>query len=738
MPSTSTSALSRAHPACSPRRVSTAPADASMAGRHAAQRSGMPDGSSWSRNRWHRSASSCLADRRRHLAETTQRPEETPVRRLGPAHVAAPPPPVGPQRVEPPVVADPVAGIPLDRVASEIAERRPRVEEAGRRRRRPRRPPARRSVLGKRERGGEASASLGVRCRQHRGREARGHVDRLVAHDRQRTDRAVGRCRRLPAIAVRGAAIRVRPCSDSASTKAKNVALVAATVFVIGAIAAIWIMKTIVQKVLVAVAADHAGLRRLVATRVAPGMRRAGPGEHRRSITGATVPTDASPTSTDVRARCRLDAASRCRSARHDVHVLRCRRDDPVTASPGDDPAATARRPGCRSWASSGRRWPPSPARRPWPTPRCGGYRRSCRRSRPRSAPRPRSSPRPRRERVRRPVDAGRRRPSRSRPRTARDGRVARPRVGVVAHRPRRDRSRRSPSPSSCSCWACRNYTVAGHTWISHRVAYRWRARSFGIFEMSWALALLVGAPIVAVLINQFGWRGPFVALAIAPRSPPSSSPGSSRRRPRPIGRHARPAASSDVGDDEHPDGALSDLHRRPPLTATAWLVVSGSALMALAGISVFVISGSWLDDAFGVSTSGIGVVAMGLGAVELIASSEHRRVRRPASASCAARSPGSARSSSGWRSWSSPATEMAVGVVGLLVFLLGFEYGFVTSLSLTSEAMPEARGATLAIGNAVGTLARGGGTIVSGVLYGAFGIGGHRRPCPAAPPRHR
>ena len=58
-------------------------------------------------------------------------------------------------------------------------------------------------------------------------------------------------------------------------------------------------------------------------------------------------------------------------------------------------------------------------------------------------------------------------------------------------------------------------------------------------------------------------------------------------------------------------------------------------------------------------------------------------------------------------------------------MFLLGFEYGFVTSLSLTSEAMPEARGATLAIGNAVGTLARGGGTILSGVLYGAFGIGG-------------
>ena len=36
------------------------------------------------------------------------------------------------------------------------------------------------------------------------------------------------------------------------------------------------------------------------------------------------------------------------------------------------------------------------------------------------------------------------------------------------------------------------NYTVAGHAWISHRVGYQWRARSIGIFEISWALAMLV------------------------------------------------------------------------------------------------------------------------------------------------------------------------------------------------------------------------------------------------------
>ena len=60
------------------------------------------------------------------------------------------------------------------------------------------------------------------------------------------------------------------------------------------------------------------------------------------------------------------------------------------------------------------------------------------------------------------------------------------------------------------------NLTVAGQAWISHRVDYRWRARSIGLFETSWAVALLLGAPVIAVLINHFGWRGPFVAISVA------------------------------------------------------------------------------------------------------------------------------------------------------------------------------------------------------------------------------
>ena len=45
------------------------------------------------------------------------------------------------------------------------------------------------------------------------------------------------------------------------------------------------------------------------------------------------------------------------------------------------------------------------------------------------------------------------------------------------------------------------------------------------------------------------------------------------------------------------------------------------SACTAMAGLGVFVISGAWLDDEYGVSTGGLGLIAAGFGAVELVSS---------------------------------------------------------------------------------------------------------------------
>ncbi len=251
------------------------------------------------------------------------------------------------------------------------------------------------------------------------------------------------------------------------------------------------------------------------------------------------------------------------------------------------------------------------------------------------------------------------------------------------------------------------NCTVAGHAYISHRVEYSRRARSIGLYETSWALALLIGAPIIAGLIAVFGWRGPYVALAIATTAMAAMIWRSTDA--------ARPAPSA---TDPEPTPGLA------AITTSAWAVIVGSALLAMAGLSVFAISGSWLDDAFGVSTGGLGAVAMAYGAIELVASA--------GSAGFADRIgkfrgtlAGIALLASGQAVMAVADDTLWIGVVGILLFLCGFEFAFVTSLSLVTEATPAARGTTIAAANAVGTVARGSGTIASGWLYGVHGVEG-------------
>ena len=259
------------------------------------------------------------------------------------------------------------------------------------------------------------------------------------------------------------------------------------------------------------------------------------------------------------------------------------------------------------------------------------------------------------------------------------------------------------------------NLTVAGQAWISHRVDYQWRARSLGLYETSWAIALLAGAPIVAVLINIFGWRGPFVAIAVA--SVLAAVLVAATLPPHAPEIHLDRVDAAATVDGTHPQAQTA-------ITARAWLVMIGSATTAMAGLAVFVISGSWLSDAFGVSTGGIGVIAMLFGASELVSSL--------GSAAFADRL-GKLRSTlgglvglmigllvivgSGDRLW--------MGIGGLVVFLLGFELAFVVSLSLVSESMPDSRGSALAVSNAVATVARASGAVLSGWLYGTHGIGG-------------
>ena len=246
------------------------------------------------------------------------------------------------------------------------------------------------------------------------------------------------------------------------------------------------------------------------------------------------------------------------------------------------------------------------------------------------------------------------------------------------------------------------NLTVAGHAWIGHRFAFSERGRAIGVFEMSWALAMLIGAPIVAVLIRGIGWRAPFVVLA-----------GAAALSLAVVVRHVEPGRATPSTTTA---GGRLPWRTFPPLFA--------SAATAAAGLGLFVVSGAWLDDRHGVSTGGLGVVAAAYGAVELGAStlvvvaSDRFGARRSVFAGLLVLLAGC-----GVVAVSGNSTILAV--IGLLVFLAGFEYAFVSSLTLVTEAAPEARGRTIGLSNAFGTLTRAGSVVLTGQLYEAYGMGG-------------
>jgi DHA1 family inner membrane transport protein len=252
------------------------------------------------------------------------------------------------------------------------------------------------------------------------------------------------------------------------------------------------------------------------------------------------------------------------------------------------------------------------------------------------------------------------------------------------------------------------NLTVAGHAWIGHRVPFAARGRAIGTFEMSWAIALLVGAPVLAGLIAWVGWRGPYVALAVLSLAAALMVTTIVRSE----APHLIVAAPSGLAGP------------RPPLPRSAWAPMIGSALTAAAGLGTFVVSGAWLDDAYGVSTGGLGVVAAAFGVVELISSTtvatrgDRFGARRSVLAGLGLLMVGVA------IMWSASDSRI-LAVAGLLVFLTGFEFGFVSSLTMVSEAAPLARGRAIGLSNAMGTIARATSVFVGGQLYEAYGMSG-------------
>lgn len=262
-------------------------------------------------------------------------------------------------------------------------------------------------------------------------------------------------------------------------------------------------------------------------------------------------------------------------------------------------------------------------------------------------------------------------------------------------------------------------FDPAVQAWVGNRVPYHRRARVMGIMETSWSASTLIGIPLVAILMDRYGWQSPFLVMGglgcigavalffIIPDQPGTASPKVSPAEY--IGAYSRLIAN------------------KPALGALGYVF-----FVSAANDNLFVVYGAWLEQSFG-----LGIVALGLG-TSLIGVAELAGEGLTAAISDRIglkRSLVAGLSLSVMSYLGLPFLEpsLAASLCGLAILFFIFEFTMVTSLTLCTEILPGSRAtmmsgflATAGIGRVIGALMGGavwqaGGILATGCLSGGL-----------------
>ena len=255
--------------------------------------------------------------------------------------------------------------------------------------------------------------------------------------------------------------------------------------------------------------------------------------------------------------------------------------------------------------------------------------------------------------------------------------------------------------------------------WIADRVPYDRRGRVVGLTETSWALSLLVGVSLLGLVTAVSTWRVACVIGAVAIAACATWLDSSLRRSGDTVsgGTAATGVATS---GDASPAGTQTSGTR----AARAWLVPLSMFGLMGASQCLFVTFGDWLADDFDFGAGRIAAVGFALGAGELLSSVSSARYTDRI---------GKERSVALGALLMIPAaivlagfdSLLAVGLMGLAVFIVGFEYAVVSMLPIATSLFAGAPGKGFGLVIGAGTFGRGVLTFVATSLYESGGIAG-------------
>jgi len=252
-------------------------------------------------------------------------------------------------------------------------------------------------------------------------------------------------------------------------------------------------------------------------------------------------------------------------------------------------------------------------------------------------------------------------------------------------------------------------FDPAVQAYVSERVPYNRRATAIGFLEISWAGSTLLGIPLIALLIDNVGWRSPFFAMGA-------------------IGLAGIIALIVLFPQDEK---LISKPRRSLSVKKVLPIIVQDKAsLGALAYVfffsaaidNLFVVYGAWLEKAFSVGivalgmTTGVIGVAELLGEILVVTISDRfglKRVIMIGVTICIFT----------YGLLPFAGQSLLPALVGLFIHFLIFEFTIISSVALCTELQPEMRATVIAGFFAAAGMGRIVGALIGGPIWLAGGI---------------
>jgi len=246
-------------------------------------------------------------------------------------------------------------------------------------------------------------------------------------------------------------------------------------------------------------------------------------------------------------------------------------------------------------------------------------------------------------------------------------------------------------------------FDPALQAYVAERVPYERRGLVIGVVEMSWSGATLIGIPLLGLLIERAGWRSAFLALGI-------------------LGLLSVIILAWLIpgGKNEIQTGVLSEIKSGWQKLAKSRLALGalGSAfLVGMANDNLFVVYGIWLEERFGLSIAALGIATMAIGIAELTGEgltaslADRLGLKRSVMA-------GLILSGLCYAALPLIGQTLPLALAGLFLVFVTVEFSIVTSVSLFTELLPDARATMMSGFIAAASLGRVAGALMGGAMW--------------------